>query len=183
MTQLNLSHYFLLAMPDMQDPYFARSVVYILEHDSNGAFGLIVNKPVATKISEVVEQLDITVPEDWQDRPVLYGGPVSTEQGFVLFETEENNSQISGSNKVAITTSIDTLNTIMHIDNQQFLLCMGYAGWGPGQLEHELQENGWLTVEADLQILFKTPTDNKYNQALKKLGIDPAMMSNTGGRV
>ena len=183
MTQLNLSHYFLLAMPDMQDPYFARSVVYVLEHDSNGAFGLIVNKPVATKISEIVSQLDISVPESWQDRPVLYGGPVSTEQGFVLFETEENGGQISGSSRIAITTSIETLDTIMHVEDQQFLLCMGYAGWAPGQLEQELQHNGWLTVEADLDILFRTPTEGKFNKALKKLGIDPVMMSNSGGTV
>ena len=183
MTQLNLSHYFLLAMPDMQDPYFSRSVVYILEHDSNGAFGLIVNKPVSTQISEIASQLEIPVPDSWQDRSVLYGGPVSTEQGFVLFETEENGGQISGSNQVAITTSIETLDTIMHIEEQQFLLCMGYAGWAPGQLEQELQQNGWLTVEADLDILFKASTEHKYNKALKKLGIDPAMMSNTGGTV
>ncbi|MEN9709961.1 MAG: hypothetical protein RIQ68_2369 [Pseudomonadota bacterium] len=184
---------FLLAMPGMSDQRFARSVVYMCAHSAEGAMGLIINQP-ARKITfpDLLEQLELFKPDELIRLPdpaetlqVLKGGPVETGRGFVLHSSDFfiDNSTLTIDDAVSLTATVDILRAIARGDGpQQAVLALGYAGWSAGQLESEIQQNGWLNVPADPDLLFDRDVESKWGRAIRMLGIDPAMLSGQAGR-
>jgi putative transcriptional regulator len=183
---------FLLAMPGMADSRFTRSVIYVCAHSSDGAMGLVINQP-ARKItfSDLLLQLDLVEAEDIirlptpaEKLPVLKGGPVETGRGFVLHSADFfiDNSTLPIDKAVSLTATVDILRAIAKGSGpQKAMLALGYAGWSPGQLEEEIQQNGWLNLPADPGLLFDPDVEGKYGRALRMLGIDPAMLSGEAG--
>ena len=183
---------FLLAMPGMSDQRFARSVVYMCAHSAEGAMGLIINQP-ARKITfpDLLEQLELFKPDELIRLPdpaeklqVLKGGPVETGRGFVLHSSDFfiDNSTLTIDDAVSLTATVDILRAIARGDGpQQAVLALGYAGWSAGQLENEIQQNGWLNVPADPSLLFDRDVESKWGRAVRLLGIDPAMLSGQAG--
>ncbi len=175
----------LVAMPGMPDPRFAHSVIYICAHSGDGAMGLIVNRIVESlDFTELLTQVgvdDITVT---RDLPIHYGGPVETGRGFVLHSREyHHEGTISVDDHIGLTASVDVLREVARGRGpDKCLLALGYAGWGSGQLEIEMQENGWLHVPADDDLIFSETIDDKWRSAILKIGIDPNMLSSTSGR-
>lgn len=169
----------LVAMPQMTDPRFERSVIYICVHNAEGAMGLIVNRLVGSiTFAELLEQLDIRTQGTPESVPVHFGGPVETGRGFVLHSTDyvQDNSVMMGSS-LALTATIDILRAVAEGNGPaNRLLALGYAGWGPGQLEGELQDNSWLNVPADETILFGPGLEDKWTKAVAKLGFDPNLL-------
>jgi putative transcriptional regulator len=182
----------LVAMPGMPDPRFARSVIYICAHSADGAMGIIVNKR-ARKITfrDLIEQLKlvegegaIRLPPGAGKLQILKGGPVDTQRGFVLHSPDyhSDDATLAVDDDVSLTATIDVLRAIVEGGGpDRAVLALGYAGWSPGQLETEIQNNGWLTCPADPDILFDDNLDAKYTRALAKLGIDPAMLVSDAG--
>lgn len=172
----SLQNHFLIAMPDLDDPFFERTVTYICEHNEDGAMGLIVNQPAEMSVSKLLEQIEIQVPgEDLLERSLVYsGGPVGTDRGFVIHAPQDTwRSSLQLSDEIMVTTSRDILQAFGSADApDKFLLTLGYAGWDAGQLEHELASNHWLTIPADASILFETPSSERWQKAAEKLGID-----------
>lgn len=187
--RINLTNQFLIAMPGMGDPTFAGSVVYMCEHTENGALGLVINKPVDIKLKNLFEKVELSLTrEDIADAPVYFGGPVQTERGFVLHERLTNDgSPYSSTLSIAggaldMTTSKDVLEALAEgAGPKKLLVTLGYSGWRAGQLEEEIGRNGWLTVDADPQIIFDTPIDQRYERAVSLLGFDPHMLSQEAG--
>ena len=182
----------LIAMPAMQDPRFLRSVIYMCAHSSDGAMGLIINQHAPNiDFLELLQQLDITDDEDVIQLPpglkemaVHVGGPVESGRGFVLHSSDyySEDSTLPIDDSVCLTATIDILRAIATGDGpSQALLALGYAGWGPGQLESEFQANGWLHCPADAEILFDGDVDMKYERALKTIGIDAAHLVSESG--
>lgn len=183
---------FLVAMPGLVEGAFARSVVYVCAHSEDGAMGIIINKP-ARKVSllELLVQLEIIAPDESirlparaECMPVLKGGPVDTGRGFVLhsdeFQIDDSTMAIEGG--LALTATVDILRAIAHGEGPvQAILALGYAGWSPGQLEKEIQHNGWLNCPADPELIFDAELNTKYDRALRLIGIDPAMLSHEAG--
>ncbi|AWL12869.1 UPF0301 protein [Saliniradius amylolyticus] len=172
----SLENHFLIAMPSMEDSYFARSVTYICEHNEEGAMGIVLNKPVGLKLKEMLKQVDegIVVNDDKAEQIVVAGGPVAPERGFILHSPQQGwGSSLSLTPEIMVTTSKDILDVL---GNEQgpakSVVALGYAGWSPGQLEQELQDNSWLTIEADPELLFDVPVHQKWETAVKKLGVD-----------
>lgn len=182
---LNLTGKLLIAMPGMADPRFEHSVVYLCQHDDKGAMGLIVNKPAADlKLRDLLDQLEISVEPGFPDGPVLFGGPVETGRGFVLHSTdyESNLQTLCVPDGLHMTATIDVLEDIgMGRGPVRALMLLGYAGWGPGQLEQELSMNGWLTCDASADLVFSEDHDDKWIAALKTLGVDPLTLSASAG--
>lgn len=177
MTELtSLQNHFLIAMPSLEDAYFSRSITYICEHNSEGAMGIVINQPSTMSLKELLEQTDkdVSFGDDTAEQIVLAGGPVGQERGFVLHSGEDEwGSSLSLAPGITVTTSKDILTAIGHNSGPDHaLIALGYAGWEAGQLEGEMQENAWLTVEADTDILFNTPIHKKWQAAVKKLGVD-----------
>ena len=177
MTELkSLQNHFLVAMPSLDDPYFSRSLTYICEHNKDGAMGLVINQPSTMNLKELLEQTDkdLTVAEDKAEQIILAGGPVSQERGFVLHSSQSGwDSSLAVSPDVMITTSKDILSAIgTNTGPDSSIIALGYAGWTAGQLEQEMQDNSWLTIEADDDILFNTPIHKKWQAAVNKLGVD-----------
>ena len=182
----------LIAMPGIGDPRFERSVIFMCAHSADGAMGIVINK-VAPGItfSDLLERLDllptdnqIKVPVNLSDIPVQFGGPVETGRGFVLHTTDyySADTTLPISERVGLTATLDVLRAIAKGEGpRRSLLALGYSGWGPGQLEGEIQRNGWLHCDADEELLFKTANDDKYTAALKKIGIDLRMLSSDAG--
>lgn len=176
---MNLQNHFLIAMPSLEDPYFSRSVVYICEHNENGTMGVVINKPLEQlTVLEVLSKLHIDptpkVSSLHLDQPVFDGGPLAEDRGFILHTPlQKFSSSIQLAESVMITTSKDVLETLGTASQPpEALVALGYSGWEAGQLESELLENSWLTVEADSQILFHTPIADRWQAAAQKLGID-----------
>ena len=175
----------LIAMPDMGDPRFDRSVILICSHSPEGAMGLIVNKCVEeVKFSELLEQLEVPVGQEVQETPVHFGGPVETGRGFVLhsedFESDMSSMKVPGGYRV--TATLDVLEALAAGSGPaNSLMALGYAGWGPGQLEDELQQGGWLTSDASIDLVFSPDNGGKWEAALAKMGISPLHLSGTGG--
>ncbi|WP_083172322.1 YqgE/AlgH family protein [secondary endosymbiont of Trabutina mannipara] len=176
---MNLQNHFLIAMPSLQDPLFKRSVVYICEHNSKGAMGIVINKPIEQfSIENVLYKLKmISSGKDLSillDNPVFYGGPLAEDRGFILHTPQDGfGSSIGISEKTMMTTSKDVLETIGTDKQPEYLLvALGYSGWDQGQLESELLENNWLTTPANNKILFHTPIATRWSEAAKTLGID-----------
>lgn len=192
-TQLDLTNHFLIAMPSMVDPIFGGTVVYLCEHNQKGAFGVVINKPTEmtmdvlfTRINlklEIIHDAPTEVPQVYRS-PVMFGGPVQIERGFVLHTARNKfSSTLQIADGIALTTSKDVLEAVAHgIGPQQVLVSLGCAGWSAGQLEAELGRNGWLTVKADPAIIFDLPIERRFTAALALLGVDPMMLSADFGR-
>lgn len=184
MSNFNLSHHFLIAMPAMQDPYFAKTLTYICEHSDQGAMGIVVNRPISLTVGELFEQVKLPLQDAERGRePVHFGGPVQTDRGFVLHEPKGHwQSTLAINDKVVLTTSKDILQAVGEGSGPDCLLItLGYAGWEQGQLEDELAQNAWLTVPADEHILFDLPAEERYAAAMSKLGVDYATLSEDAG--
>jgi putative transcriptional regulator len=182
----------LVAMPTMQDERFNRSVIYLCAHSSEGAMGIIVNQPAPhISFSDLLVQLDVIPGEGLIELPkhgeavrVLKGGPVETQRGFVLHSADYfiEDSTLPIQNGICLTATLDILKAIANGSGpQSAVLALGYAGWAPGQLESEIQANGWLNCDADSALIFGADVEKKYNLALKKIGVDPAMLSSKAG--
>lgn len=175
----------LVAVPHMEDPRFQRSVIYMCSHDREGAIGLIVNKLIEhMPFADLLRQLD--VPGEWRDQQIRvhFGGPVEPGRGFVLHSpdyTVEGTKRVGGGMALTGTTEILRDMALGH-GPRQSLLALGYAGWGPGQLDREIQENGWLVVGADAPLLFDRDLDGKWQKAIAKLGFEPGALTHIAGR-
>ena len=207
-SDLNLSNHFLIAMPAVEGDMFEKSLVYLCQHTENGALGLIVNKPTDIALAKLFEQVDLPLERrDLQHAMVLEGGPLHAERGFVLHERMQPVSVeppsivqgdddgldtiysstllVAGSN-LELTTSTDIMHAMAHGGGpRQVLVTLGFASWGGGQLEEELAQNAWLAVDAGSNpegVLFDTPPEDRYNAALKRLGLEPWMLGAGAGR-
>ena len=230
---INLTHHFLIAMPSLEDEIFAKSVVYVCEHSERGAMGLVINKPSDLSMEGLFEKVDLPLHrQDLMNAPVLQGGPVHTERGFVLhdalwshqadqagevvaplaqetaqpsaLESAKENAVEAAQEAAALsavsdkesvyastmtipgglemTTSKDVLEALsIGAGPKRVLITLGYSAWGEGQLESELAENSWLTVAADMAVIFDTPVEQRYARAMKLLGLEPWMLSNEVG--
>jgi putative transcriptional regulator len=184
MAEVNLTHHFLIAMPNMVDPYFARSLTYICEHNRQGALGIVVNRPIDMTLSALFERLDLSLKEHGVGRsPVYFGGPVQTERGFVLHQpVGQWQSTLTVRERVGLTTSRDILEAVEQGSGpERLIVTLGYSGWSAGQLEDEIKQNAWLTVEAQDEILFDTPAEERLAAAMELLGVDFATLSEDAG--
>ncbi|GAB1385845.1 YqgE/AlgH family protein [Melaminivora sp.] len=196
---LNLTHHFLIAMPGLEDAssYFSRSVVYLCEHNERGALGLVINKPMDINLDGLLQKVDLTLGrQDLSGAPVFHGGPLQPERGFVLHDAMRPDSAAEGeagspyastmqiaAGGLEMTTSKDVLEALSHgAGPRRVLVTLGYASWGGGQLESELAENSWLTVQADPQVIFDAPVPERYDRALALLGgLQAWMLSSEAG--
>ncbi len=181
---MDLTGQLLIAMPGMGDPRFEHSVVFMCSHGEDGAMGLIVNKPADVKLAELLGQLEIDGSSS-VDAPVFYGGPVETARGFVLHSSEYASKlytmDVPGG--FGMTATLDVLEDIAQGRGPaKSLMMLGYAGWGPGQLEGEIGMNGWLTTEATQGLVFGVESAAKWSAALESLGVDPLTLSASAGR-
>ena len=176
-TYPGLVNHFLIAMPELRDPNFNRTVTLICQHDENGALGVVINRPLDhLTLKDVFDQLDLSTltSESTAMSPVYYGGPVQQELGLVLHEGvgDWGSTLVVGDN-LGLTSSRDVLESLSRSDGPSHsLMTLGYAGWGKGQLEQEMQENAWLSVEADCEIIFSVPAQQRWTAAASKIGID-----------
>ena len=184
-TMKDLCGKFLIAMPAMNDPRFAGSVVYICAHADDGAMGLIVNKPTPEiRFTNLLEKLEIAKVDNVRDIRVHFGGPVENARGFVLHSDDYHSETgtMDVEDGIAMTATLDVLEDIAKGQGPaSSMLALGYAGWGPGQLEDEILQNGWLTADADPEIIFGRANEHKWTAALKGMGIDPVLLSATAG--
>ena len=186
---INLTHHFLIAMPGLDDVAFARSVVYMCEHSDLGALGLVINKPSDINLQGLFDKVELPLRRsDLTDSPVFQGGPVQTERGFVLHECMLAGSEPVYASTMTIpgglemTTSKDVLEALSNgAGPRKVFVSLGYSAWGEGQLESEISDNSWLTVEADLALIFDTPVDQRYDKALLLLGLQSWMLSPEAG--
>jgi putative transcriptional regulator len=185
--RINLTNQFLIAMPNMADPTFSGTVVYLCDHSERGALGLVINRPTDIDLQALFSRIDLKLEiEPLMHVPVYFGGPVQTERGFVLHEPLEGKSYTSTmlvpGGGLEMTTSKDVLEAVANGKGpERFLLTLGHAGWGAGQLEEEISKNGWLTVEADPKIVFDVPAEERFEAALALLGISSTMLSGEAG--
>ena len=191
---INLTHHFLIAMPGLEDESFSRSVVYLCEHSERGALGLIINKPSKLSLQGLLQKVDLGLKrEDLREEQVFTGGPVQTDRGFVLHEpmviegAPDNESAYASTMTIPggleMTTSKDVLEALSDgAGPKRVLVTLGYSSWDEGQLESEIGENAWLTVEADPDVIFSTPVDERYDRALGLLGLQRWMLSPESGR-
>jgi putative transcriptional regulator len=190
---INLTHHFLIAMPGLEDEVFSRSVVYLCEHSERGALGLVINKPSDINLQNLFDKVDLPLGRaDLLNSPVFQGGPVQTERGFVLHEAifprgeaaceSAYLSTLAIPGGLEMTTSRDVLEAMSTgAGPRRVLVSLGYAAWGRGQLESELAENSWLTVDADAAVIFDTPVDQRYDRALELLGVHAWTLSSVAG--
>jgi len=184
MQSVNLTHHFLIAMPSMVDPNFARTLTYICEHNEQGALGLVVNRPIDMTLSGLLDQVEID-PQDcrWGQLPVYFGGPVQVDRGFVLHRPAGSwQSTLTVNADIGLTTSKDILEAVAQGGGpDQLLVSLGYSGWAAGQLEQELGQNAWLTVAADADVVFNVPPERRFQAAMDLLGIDLTRLSDDVG--
>jgi len=181
----DLSGKLLIAMPSMGDPRFARTVVYVCAHSPDGAMGLIINKPTPEiQVSDLLEQLKIAARHDMAPIRVHFGGPVEHGRGFVLHSDDYNSegATLRVDEDFSMTATLDVLEALAGGEGpRESLLALGYSGWGPGQLEEELQQNGWLVTDATPRLVFSQDDHGKWEAALAALGVDPLLLSAEGG--
>ncbi|MDP3349382.1 MAG: YqgE/AlgH family protein [Hydrogenophaga sp.] len=186
---INLTNNFLIAMPGLSDELFGRSVVFMCEHSERGALGLVINKPSDILLPRLFEKVDLPMGrDDLLEHPVFQGGPVQTERGFVLHEAVSGEgesvyaSTLSIPGGLEMTTSKDVLEAMASgAGPRRVFVSLGYASWGQGQLESEITENSWLTVEADPAVIFDAPVAERYERAMALLGLQPWMLSPDAG--
>jgi putative transcriptional regulator len=181
---MNLTHHFLIAMPAMADPHFARSLTFICEHNDQGALGIVVNRPIEMNLQTLLEQVSIPLEnQDFKAVPIHFGGPVQVDRGFVLHTPlGQWQSTLAVSSEIGLTTSKDILQAVARGEGPgKLLITLGYAGWAPGQLEHELAQNAWLTVQANAGVIFDLPAEERLPAAMGLLGIDFTSLSEQAG--
>jgi putative transcriptional regulator len=187
---INLTNHFLIAMPSLSDALFGRSVIFMCEHSERGALGLVINKPSDILLPGLFEKIDLPMGrEDLANLPVFQGGPVQTERGFVLHDalgSEDSESVYASTLSIPggleMTTSKDVLEAMASgAGPRRVFVTLGYASWGEGQLESEITENSWLTVQADPKLIFETPVAERYDQAMALLGLQSWMLSPDAG--
>ncbi|MDE2416441.1 MAG: YqgE/AlgH family protein [Burkholderiales bacterium] len=190
---INLTNHFLIAMPALDDAIFSKSVVYVCEHTQRGALGLVINKPADINMAALFDKVDLPLNRsDLTESPVFQGGPVQVERGFVLHEPiwvdmGKDHESLYASTMVIpggleMTTSKDVLEALSGgAGPRKVLVSLGYSAWGEGQLESELSENSWLTVDADPRVIFDTPVEQRYDKALSLLGLQSWMISSQVG--
>jgi putative transcriptional regulator len=176
----------LIALPGMSDPRFAKSVIFMCAHSADGAMGIVINRPIeGLGFREMARRLELDVTAITPDFPVLSGGPVETGRGFVLHSGDYKNDQstLVISDNASLTATLDILRAMVEGHGPQYaMFALGYSGWGAGQIENEIRMNGWLHCDADQAILFDATIDDKWNAALRKLGIDSSGLSAHAGR-
>ncbi len=185
----NFTHHFLIAMPGLEDEAFAKSVVYMCEHSERGALGLVINKPSDINLKRLFEKVELSLDRsDLSDSPVFQGGPVQTERGFVLHESMMPGlesvyaSTMSIPGGLEMTTSKDVLEALSTgAGPRKVFVSLGYSAWGEGQLESEISDNSWLTVAADIDVIFDTPVAERYDRAMGLLGLQSWMLSPDAG--
>src|SRR3970040_474971 len=180
MQQVNLTYHFLIAMPSMVDPNFARTLTFICEHNDQGALGIVVNPPIEINLHALLEQISIPPATDaFKTVPVHFGGPVQVDRGFVLhMPLGQWQSTLAAGSAIRLTTSKDVLQAVARgAGPEQILVTLGYAGWAPGQLEHELAQNAWLTVQAKAEVIFDRAPEARLPAAMELLGINFAHLS------
>lgn len=180
----SLRDHFLLAMPCLSNGIFSQSITYICEHGESGAMGIIINQALELSVDEIFEHLQINTRRDFSDTPVMAGGPVQMDHGFVLHrncaKTWEASLKVTP--EITLTTSRDILRAIANDDGpEDHLIALGYAGWSPGQLEQELAENSWLTLPGNSDIIFSTPAEQRLSAAAASLGVDMNLISGQAG--
>jgi len=182
----SLRNSFLLATPSMRDSRFRFAVIYMVSHDKSGAIGIIVNKgKPGLFISDLLDKVGISGTVQVADTPVLNGGPVDIDRGFVLHSSDyfKPESSLIISDTLSLTSTKDVLESLVSEDHpKQAMLAVGYAGWGPGQLEQEIAQNSWLVTDADEDLVFSEDLDGKWATALSEMGIDPSCLSQDGGQ-
>lgn len=181
----SLTGQLLIAMPAMPDPRFAHSVIFLCMHDERGAMGIIVNQVVdGLGFDKLLEQVGIEDKPPKRKIAIHVGGPVESGRGFVLHSNDYGlDSTLEVDDRIRLTQSVEVLKEISRGGGpRRCLLALGYAGWGPGQLEREIKQNGWLNVAADEELIFGSSIDDKWRKALAKMGIDPSMLSSSAGR-
>lgn len=181
---MNLTNHFLIAMPAMVDDNFSRALVYIAEHNEEGALGIIVNRPLDLSVKELLERIEITPKTGGlEGATVFFGGPVQTDRGFVLHRPlGQWQSSLRVTSEIALTSSKDILHALAELgEPSDVLISLGYSGWGAGQLEDELAQNGWLTVAARPEILFDIDSSSRFDAAVALLGIDFSNLSDVAG--
>ncbi len=180
----SLTNHFLIAMPSLADPNFTHTVTYICEHNDAGAMGIVINRPLDLTVAEVLKHMEIEPSASFDAAALVYGGgPVQREHGFVLHSPVGAwSSSLRVTDEVAVTTSRDILRTIAHGEGpRRYLLALGYAGWGAGQLEAELAANTWLSGPADPRLLFELPVEERWKAAAALLGVDLDLLSGDVG--
>ncbi|OGA85117.1 MAG: hypothetical protein A2711_08535 [Burkholderiales bacterium RIFCSPHIGHO2_01_FULL_63_240] len=185
---IDLTDQFLIAMPSMRDDNFSGTVVYLCEHNANGALGLVINRPTELPLQELFQKVDLKLDRpDLADAPVYFGGPVQTERGFVLHdqldaEGGHYNSTLKIGAGLEMTTSRDVLEALAGgAGPRRVFVTLGYSGWSAGQLEDEIARNGWLTVKAQPEVIFDTPVEQRYDKALSLLGVDRNFLMGEAG--
>lgn len=182
--EVNLTRHFLIAMPNMVDPNFSRTLTFICEHNDHGALGIIVNRPIDMTLSTLFERVQIPLEATgFEALPIYFGGPVQTDRGFVLHRPLGSwQSTLTVSEDLGLTSSRDILESVGSTGQpSEILVTLGYAGWAAGQLEYELSQNAWLTVTADEEIMFALPPEERLPAAMQLLGIDYAKLSEVAG--
>ena len=186
----HLANQLLIAMPGMLDDQFAGTVVYVCEHNPQGAMGLVVNRPTNLELKDLFDRIELKLEiAPLEKQPVYLGGPVQTERGFVLHPQADDirySSSLTVPGGLAMTTSKDVLEAVSTGQGpEQFLMTLGYAGWSAGQLEDEISRNGWLNVSTNLddikKIIFETPYEQRYEKGMNIIGIDPSHLSGDVG--
>ncbi|TVZ37230.1 putative transcriptional regulator [Alteromonadaceae bacterium 2753L.S.0a.02] len=179
----SLRDHFLIAMPSLTDPIFSRSVTYVCDHSEQGAMGIVINQPLDLKLGDVFQQLSIDHDDKLIDRPVLAGGPVNMQRGFVLHrDTGSWDSTLRITAEISLTASRDIVSAIANDKGpKSALFALGYAGWSSGQLEGEIANNSWLVIPADTSIIFDTPVEERWNATARVMGIDLNLISSSAG--
>ncbi len=180
----DLSNHFLIAMPSLEDPNFGGSLVFVAEHNEQGALGLVINRPMEIDLATLFRRIDLKLDESpMASAAVLQGGPVQTDRGFVLHQpVGQWGSTVAVNDEIGLTSSRDVLEAVAAgVGPSRLLVMLGYAGWGPGQLEDEVSRNAWLTVEANASVIFDTPADERLARAFALLGINPAFLASAAG--
>jgi len=183
METVNLTRQFLIAMPAMADPNFSRTLTFICEHNERGALGIVVNRPIEVTLGALFRQVEIPLDDSpLADQPVFYGGPVQFDHGFVLHRPLGSWKSTLPVGEIGLTTSRDILEAMAKGRGpRDHFVALGYAGWAPGQLEDEIKRNGWLTVAADINLIFSVPPEARYDAAMKVLGVNAANLSEEAG--
>lgn len=189
MDSIDLTNHFLIAMPGMADPHFSKTLTFICEHNERGAIGLVVNKPIDVSLGQLFEQVEILLTDEkLHMEPVHFGGPVMLDRGFVLHrplgDWRSTLRVENADGDVGLTTSRDILEAIASGSEDaphELLVTLGYAGWGPGQLEDELARNGWITVTARPDLIFNVPAEDRLTAAMGMLGLTYGNLSDTAG--
>ena len=180
----SFANQFLIAMPNMADENFGGALVLVAEHSDRGALGLVVNRATDITMGTLFDRIDLSLGrQPLALVPVLFGGPVQTDRGFVLHQPVGDwSSSVKVGDDLALTSSKDVLEAVARGEGpDRLLVTLGYAGWGPGQLEQEIGQNAWLTVQASADLLFDVPLEERFDRAFRKLGIDPLLMSSAAG--